>query len=318
VDISDLIAQKSLPMAGSPFNDLVARVERKFAVVDAARRMSEGVATAAASRNWLENIQRTINPTQILYEQLTKSYEFARPFVEPHTKFLDYARGPAAGIFSEFQRYNDLFRSFTEQFFDDGFIELELHLINEGWYLSIDLPPSAVIELADLHDEQELKEIDKWLRKFYRERVDQVESAVLSVFPRRCHILEPAFLAHRRKEYALSIPVFLIQIDGISAELWRENFFRTGRSNRQIYRMLQTGDFSVSATVLRHLYERGCLRASFEPGARPSGFNRHAILHGTSTDYNTEENSLRCIALLEFLISLQPLFVGDKNGVSLN
>ena len=90
-------------MADSPFDDLVARVEREFAVANAVRRMSEGVATAAASLNWLENIRRTINPTQILYEQLTKSYEFARAFVEPYTKFLDYARGPAAGGLDEGQ-----------------------------------------------------------------------------------------------------------------------------------------------------------------------------------------------------------------------
>jgi hypothetical protein len=330
-------------MAGSAFDDLVARVERESAIVDAAGRLSEGITAAVPSFNWLENIQRTINPGQILYDQSINPYnsfsreigesyarlsDYANTIVtgvfsewqryselalgrsigESYAKLFDYAHDATTGIFAELQRYNELLRSITEQFSDDVFVELELHLISEGWYLSIDLPASVVLDLTDLHDDQKLEEIEQWLRGFYRQKVDYVEPAVLSAFPHRRRILESAFAAHRRQEYALSIPVFLSQADGISADLWQENFFRSRRSNRRIDRILDARDSGLSATVLRHLYEHGSLRASFKHGDKPSRLNRHAVIHGTSIDYDIEENSLRCIALLEFLVSLQPLF----------
>ncbi len=306
-------------MAGSAFDDLVARVERELGIADAARRACEGMASTVASLDWIEKIQRAINPTQLLYDQLIKPYELAAyNITDWYAKSFDYARAPMADIFSELQRYNEFIRSITEQFSDDIFIELESHLIDEGWYLSIDLPASVVLDLADLHDEQKCEEIEQWLRRFYRQKVDYVEPAVLSAFPHRRRILGAAFAAHRRQEYALSIPVFLSQADGISAELWQENFFRPRRSNRRIDQILEVRDSGLSATVLRHLYDHGSLRASFKPGSKPNGLNRHAVIHGTSTDYDTEENSLRCIALLGFLISLQPLFDRDNSGASLN
>jgi hypothetical protein len=347
VDISELIAQKPLPMAGSPFDDLVTRVEREFSILDKARRVSEGIASTAASLNWFENIERTINPAQSFCDDFIRPYEgisrtigetYSKVFADAnmaatgmlsewkryyeltlgqtvgefYAKFFDYNRNLAAGIFSELQRYNELIRSITEQFSDDVFIDLELHLIDEGWYLSIDLPASVVLDLADLHDEQKFEEIEQWLRRFYRQKVNYVQPEILSAFPHRRRILESAFAAHRRREYALSIPVFLNQADGISSDLWQENFFRPRRSNRRIDKILQGRDSGLSVTVLRHLYQQGSLRASFKPGNSPTRLNRHAVIHGTSTDYDTEENSLRCIALLEFLMSLQPLFDRDS------
>ena len=44
-------------------------------------------------------------------------------------------------------------------------------------------------------------------------------------------------------------------------------------------------------------------------GARPDGFaglNRHQVLHGEVTDYGTEENSLKAIALLNYCAFVLP------------
>jgi hypothetical protein len=344
MDVSELIRQTALRTAGATFYDLAARVKHEFAMADKIRRACGGVAAAAASLNWMDELQSTINPMQALYGnvgnpftnwsstvpglhsqvigglqspvapsfaewQRSTGITYFQAARELQSRLFDYLESPMTKLLRETERLQELFHSIAEQFSDDVFIELELHLIDRGWYLSIDLPASVVCDLADLHDEQKFEDIERSLRNFYRRKIDFVEPDILAVFPQRARILKLAFAAHRRREYALSVPVLLTQADGISAELWSENFFRTRRSNRQIDRMLEKDDLSLSGTVLRHLYKQGSLRAPFRPKTPPKRFNRHAILHGMSLDYDTEENSLRCIALLEFLMSLQPVFV---------
>jgi hypothetical protein len=206
-------------------------------------------------------------------------------------------------------------QSIIEQGANDLFSELELWLIEEGWYLSIDLPVSIVLEIADLHDEENFEGIEKTLQEFFRARIEMVEALIASEFPKRKRILEQAFRAHRAEDYALSVPVFLAQADGISAEVLQANFFRYSKVTRKINKLLKQGDIELSPTVLRHLSQLGSLRESFDFGKRPAGLNRHNILHGASTDYDTEANSLRSIALLEFLVSLRPVFAEANSEV---
>lgn len=204
-------------------------------------------------------------------------------------------------------------RTIIEQGTDDLFSELELYLIDEGWYLSIELPAGIVFEVADLQDEENFEGIEEALRDFFRARLAMVEALIVSEFPKRKRILEQTFRAHRAGDYALSVPVFLAQADGISAEVLRANFFRPSKVTRTINKLLKQRDVALSPTVLRHLSQLGSLRESFACGKRPAGFNRHNILHGASIDYDTEANSLRGIALLEFLVSLRPVF-GEANS----
>jgi len=119
-----------------------------------------------------------------------------------------------------------------------------------------------------------------------------------------CH----AIRAHKREEYALSIPPLLNAIDGLTWEITqavpprnKQRVLNSGRRSPAIlapkvaerfYRFGGSGlVLAASATYQRYRFTPGC-----KP---PSSINRHAIVHGKAGRYHTEENSLKLILLLE-------------------
>jgi len=222
---------------------------------------------------------------------------------------LESSRRAAAVFHAHLEMGNELLR-WIEQFpCDDLFPELDKFLIEHGWYLSGNFPASVVFKLSDWFDAGDLAAIEQNLCGLYRHRTAEIEKELTTRFPKRHRLLVAAFRAHHSGDYALSVPAFLIQVDGISRELWRANFFRAGESNKSIDRMLRKGQVaSLSPTLRRQLFERGSIRASSTQEGARCRFNRHAILHGNDTEFDREEYSLRCIALLDFMLSLCPLF----------
>ena len=117
----------------------------------------------------------------------------------------------------------------------------------------------------------------------------------------RASILREAFDAHWDGRYNSSVLLFLVQADGICQEASIESIY----SSRTI----------VEASDIADRVQEGILRALFmglmwedwpltlSRNERPGGFselNRHQVVHGESTDYGTEENSLKAMSFLNF------------------
>jgi hypothetical protein len=293
----------------------------------AASALSERASRAVPGSGFMQReihraatMQRLLGPV----EQLYKSVEFsmnlprwisaelqavqreAQSYVD---RLLESSR-QATAIFNTHLVFQSEFLRWLEPFTcDDLFPELENFLIQQGWYLSADLSAGVVFKLSDWFDEGELDKIEHGLRGFYHKRTAGIERSVVQRFPKRQRLLTAAFRAHRARDYALSVPAFLTQVDGISRDLWRANFFRSSQSNRSINRLVRDGRVPpLSATLRRQLLEPGSIRASSNGDGEGLRFNRHAILHGNDTEFDREEYSLRCIALLDFMVSLCPLF----------
>jgi hypothetical protein len=175
-----------------------------------------------------------------------------------------------------------------------------------GWFIGPLLPLSFTRDLEALEDG---KAIDALFAEDYRESWTEVEQLVLERLPARSHLLGEDFAAHREKRYALSIPVFLAQAEGLcdDALKGRGHLFTTKEARvQERIRLLEDLLAQEDSRYMEAILEP--LRATL-PSSAPihlweasrDTFNRNAILHGRDTDYATELNSLRCISLIDSL-----------------
>ncbi|XYI49322.1 hypothetical protein OOOCML_33085 (plasmid) [Cupriavidus necator H16] len=187
-----------------------------------------------------------------------------------------------------------------------------VELAKHGWYIDMQRmglghPPRLAEALRKNEGAEEAKEE---LRLHFSVHLDEIETEVCELLPHRSHILAQAFNAHRAGQYALSIPVFLSQADGICFEKVNAYYFvsdktpegrKIGRPETAIHAESLDHDF-WTRIVLAPLGEFGELNVSGKK--RPpdfQGLNRHTVMHGQSLDYGTEINSLKAISLLNYV-----------------
>ena len=191
--------------------------------------------------------------------------------------------------------------------------EAFLALAREGWYLDpdVDFTELWALEAAALNGD--IEELDTTLGTYFEERLDLIESAVCEYFPNRKHIFSLAFEAHRRGEYALSIPVLLAQTDGMCSEVLDQELFRRRHGKPR------TADFvtrihvdTLLYALLAPLEEPLPINATeAERGEDFDYLNRHTVMHGESLDYGSRLNGLRAISLVNYVA--QMLQVQSRN-----
>jgi len=183
-------------------------------------------------------------------------------------------------------------------------------LAQNGWYMDPELSFQAVSELAALFEAGRPSEGHKGLVDWYDSRSPGIESELCAEFPTRTGFLRKAFEAHRRQEFALAIPVFLIQADGMCKE-------RTGRqlySRREDVGMEKwvrewdlLDSFPLAEALVKALLTPVGEKMPISAGERERArlaedtLNRHAVLHGESLDYDTHLNSCRAISWLVYV-----------------
>ena len=180
-----------------------------------------------------------------------------------------------------------------------------LALGTRGWYLDLGMTLPGLWSLEKAIVEGNSDEAERELAEYFRENTRHIEEDLINLFPHRAKILSSAFSAHSRGEYELSVPVFLAQSDGICHELIGLQLFRKSRRRN----VPATADYvetladdSFQAAMLYPLSVTLPISASeHERGDAFVGLNRHQVLHGESTQYGTEMNSLRAISLLNYV-----------------
>lgn len=177
---------------------------------------------------------------------------------------------------------------------------------SRGWYLGIwDHTLWETSEVIDLSERGDGAAVEEWIANRTRLRIESIREGVIAAFPSRSAILDQAFDAHKSEHYAVSIPPMLAQADGIHFDLLEQHLFRRNSRDTLWKRLQQRFDSegvkvsSMTFLFLRPLVELNSLDKSTHTPDDP--FNRHDVLHGTDTAYPTEINSLRVIALLDFL-----------------
>ena len=179
-------------------------------------------------------------------------------------------------------------------------------LMQNGWYPPSDVSSVEVRLLAEGFEE-DAESANHMLIERYRSRLDDIESNLMSTFPHRADILGDAFEAHRQEKYNLSVPLLLIQADGVWWDRCSRNLFFKGFDNAVKDLVDKVPDETLRELALALSYKRIPLALSERD--RSSGFsdlNRHQVLHGEVTEYGTEENSLKAVAFLDFCALVLP------------
>lgn len=200
--------------------------------------------------------------------------------------------------------FDDLKNSFQE--LPKHIQEVLLLLGENGWYLDLEMPLPTLWYLRDILDEGNLLKAENILVKYFENRLSEIEKSILKKFPSRKHLLKPAFNAHRRKEYCLSIPLFLAQTDGICKEASGQCLFmKSNRKPRTAIYVDQIANDTFMAAILSPLAKTLPINVSGEERPRNfNGLNRHMVLHGESLDYGSKINGLKAISLVNYVSCL--------------
>jgi hypothetical protein len=178
-----------------------------------------------------------------------------------------------------------------------------IQLGSHGWYFDLNMHLPELWELDRLINEGNVQEAEEFIAEYFEDKMDEIEKYLISRFPDRRKILESAFQAHRRKEYILSIPVFLAQTDGICKGTINKNIFMTRNKKMHVSAYVeQLAPGTLKSALFSPLAEK--LPISVSESDRDANFNqlnRHMVIHGESLDYGSRINSLKSISLINYI-----------------
>lgn len=194
-----------------------------------------------------------------------------------------------------------------------------LHLARRGWFFDPHMPLQDMWTTKGLIESGKTDEADAFMAAHFETRLDQIEAELAAALPARSSKFKSAFAAHRRGEYDLSILAFMAQADGVSAELRGGHFFLKDRGTRKPETAGYASAFEENfidqlahLALVEDLPIREQMRLRSASGS--TGLNRHAVMHGESLDYDTKENSLRALSLLNYVAVA--LNLGDGSALA--
>ena len=198
-------------------------------------------------------------------------------------------------LIADFAAFLDAMRQYPEQI--RGPLQ---DLAKHGWYLdpnwTIDVPSRARAILQEEGSDC----LDQTLVGYFEPQAQSIVDELCKHYPRREAIIRSAYKAHLSKDYELSVPIFLIQADGISKAQFGRYLFLRQDGNPELSRYVASlNQDDLLRAFLAPLAEPTTINLSHkERGSSFSGLNRHLVLHGDSVDYGTLVNSLKALSLL--------------------
>lgn len=171
-----------------------------------------------------------------------------------------------------------------------------------GWFIDGKFPAASSVKLAEMYEAGETKRADELLVEYYRDRLVEIRETLVNAYAQRALILGKAFTMHFEAQYDVSVPLFLIQADGICLEAFGREFFRVRKGTLAAHKVLAKMDADWIWQAMLEPF-RGVPPLA-GASRRRRAFNRNRILHGVSLNYGSEVNSLRSVSLLAFLQSL--------------
>ena len=197
-------------------------------------------------------------------------------------------------------------------------------LRDEGWFVPPLLSEEQITRLHQLTvvNRDSDAAITKLIGYCDDDLAEKIIDAACShkAFENRAVFLRQALQAHMEGKFALSIPVFLTQAEGVyrqtlevskisnnaplyNAKEWKEaldNDFAGELPITEIVLAATLRGFSASMSEqftahVTSMTDLECLRARY-----PKGFlSRHSVLHGRDNQYATKENSIRALFILD-------------------
>ena len=176
-------------------------------------------------------------------------------------------------------------------------------LAQYGWYFDLEMSFSEIWEIENILESGDIETANTFLFQHFTERIPEIEQRLREKHPSRAKIFRSAFNAHQQKEYALSVPAFLIQADGICFDLINKQLYSKRNKIPVLneYAKSIASDTFQSALLYPLTQPIPITASSHERTEDFNELNRHQVIHGESTNYDIEINSLKAISLLSYV-----------------
>lgn len=222
---------------------------------------------------------------------------FSKEISEQISNAISAAGKTLSGIFEGFAEACEKLPLLTKK------VIVELH--SSGWYAYWvwEWGMSEVFELHEKILNGDVASIDDFMCSYINDSMERIQQILFERFPDRFRILKFAFDAHVRGEYALSIPVFLAQAEGMSVDILGKRLFSTENGAPKTLSVVSGIELDeIDDFFLDPLKTVGPINACEKDKDKfLVNFNRHEVLHGVTTDYDSGVNSYKAIALLKYL-----------------
>ena len=238
-------------------------------------------------------LQKSIEPTIRLQKSLEQSLKgVQKSFVGINDIYASMTKiyNPVYKYLETFKEIGELLKDYTEN------IPRDLLLIaHYGWFIEID----------DMNLPNEANEI---LVNYYKSNLDRIFEELIDRHDNRKEIFIQILNSFKSENYNVLIPCALSQVDGICFDFTKKKFFIKEKATNFLPQV--TSELEKSAGYFTDLYltpiqnKTPIMAQEKDIIEFPCHLNRHEILHGISTDYGTEINSLKVISLLKYLSDL--------------
>lgn len=109
-------------------------------------------------------------------------------------------------------------------------IEVISKLANLGWFLARKILQDIPTDLLETLRSTDPTHIANIMSRYFRKKLDIIANEIIINYPERQDLLDKIFQTHKQGEYNISIPLSLIQADGISKRRFGgEVFMKRGR-----------------------------------------------------------------------------------------
>jgi len=183
--------------------------------------------------------------------------------------------------------------------------ELLINLSKYGWYINEATSITKFVEFKRLLSLNDANAINELMVEEVNLNYEALKLTTIQRFSLNNIILEKAFTAFESKQYGYAILIFLTQVDYISKSITGNRFF--GRDNKQAktktFAKKYFNEISFYSAVLQPLSDYGEINKA-ETDFEEGDFNRHKIIHGEDTNYETEINAYKIISLIFYLATL--------------
>jgi hypothetical protein len=178
-------------------------------------------------------------------------------------------------------------------------------LAKSGWYPDLDWWSGQAWHLAQALESGSRDSADEAMCMYVDARINAFEDSLSQKYPSRARFISDGLGAHRDGKYTLSVPVLLLQADGICMDTLKTHLCKVESGKLKIAQVLgklplvadhDGGSFAPLLEIFPIAWGK--------PERDKAGedvFNRHVVLHGESLDYDTRTRSSQAVMLLNYV-----------------
>ncbi|MBN2747336.1 MAG: hypothetical protein JXR34_11475 [Bacteroidales bacterium] len=183
------------------------------------------------------------------------------------------------------------------------------NLTKDGWYLSVKFLDTFgtiadSIYIGNNWEDEKVKLLFyNRVLEFIDEYALQIKAKMDNNYPERSQISNELFGQFINRNNYSFITLCLSQINGISKKEIGIDFFSSSNSEQSIGKSTEANSMFELIKLQIQTGDRNHLEL-LRKDYIGDGLNRHAIMHGESLNYGSEENAIKALLLLDFVIEL--------------